>query len=441
MFSIDQLKYSESDFEREVLRHRKKYDNITSTIEEYISYNDSDQNINLSIIGGDVGFKLLTNQPAGRNDYKYLIYSSSAFKCANNLANLLALNQNDNSIICMKTTIANTKYQVLVNNIVFADIISLGFPHDMIKILIKPIVSRGLSTYNETHKKIMLVPPRFYLIELYKDLYSPAKAEHWEEYKIQEKTLFNRVKERINKLGGNTDLQPSLKLKESLIISLLQHFVSDNMNIALIGEYAAKFFIKNNPKSCVLKVISGPVNLEKQISTIRDIVSKTIGNKPVTYKIQNVGILQDHRLRRVIVYVDNKEIMYIYNSGEYELIPVNRISNGSNNIAIANLYVILRFLFIDIWLIRRVLSMGKIDKKFAKIKLNQSLNLIGILHKKMDKSEAKVFNLIPKTSQDYIGQVRDENIDQKIFLQKTKKRYYDYFPQEYYRNNKEYRSV
>jgi hypothetical protein len=162
--------------------------------------------------------------------------------------------------------------------------------------------------------------------------------------------------------------------------------------------------------------------------------------------------------------------VYIYNSADYELIPFNKIGTD-DFIQIGNPFVILRYHLIDIWIIRWLVAVGKLDDQFASMKISKIIGnvlelrthlstdtrqLMGTTDAKTIKyeidiscvSEAKPYSIFQPHAYQYIGTIRNETVAVKTYIQqklnaaKARGVYSGmYHPQRYFLENGKYRDI
>jgi hypothetical protein len=189
--------------------------------------------------------------------------------------------------------------------------------------------------------------------------------------------------------------------------------------------------------------------------------------------------MQDFRMTRTTIKIGadaaQKEVMYIYNSASFDLIPFNTITNSpsagqkSIKVQVGNPFVLMRFLLIDLWMIRWVREMKKVNEFYAKKRIHNILSLIVNLRGVMTASAARPegikdasaaahpegikefvtirddlcanedtpLSIFQRTR--YIGTYVDESVTIRQKQMHTDKRYADYYPQSYYFKNKSYR--
>ena len=136
--------------------------------------------------------------------------------------------------------------------------------------------------------------------------------------------------------------------------------------------------------------------------------------------------------------------MEIYTNATYELVPW--VSSGDfytgkddvfpKNIKLGNLYVILRFLFIDMWELELAKIRGVLNEKIVSYKIHNLLNLAYDIrtHKKYNILRDKTFCI-----NDYIGRYRDEVLYFKNKIKDEKNPIY--FPLQYKSLKGTYRTI
>lgn len=447
MFTIDQLSYVKEDFEKVMIDDRDKYSFYYDTIEQFISkYSDTDKPI---IVGGSFGINLLLKKKKEIDDYTYELYSENALDYVNKLTNLLVKDH----IIYTKTTIPYQQYMIVIDNRRMVYFNNL-FPGNTK--LIKPIKIN----------KMVVMSPEMQLIDLYRTLYSPQLAGNWETSVKDENKLIKLMRERIDEFssdlenvkqnskieGSSENDNQKINKKDRNIIeeAILQEFVLDNPKVVMIGDHALKTIMPIEKNTNIIAChVSG--DYFKQIT---DIIHKASGRFVSVVKYtREMRILKDFNLTRTIVKVgsEQKEVMYIYNSPDYDLIPFNKIYNSDKNkklhfIQIGNPFVILRFMMINIWMLRLVGSknadIGFVQKRITNIMKNlitlrtmmTNANTITTIVEK--ESNLSVFQ---NKDYQYLGIYQNDIISQKKKSKGTKK-FNDYFPQEYKNKFGSYRS-
>lgn len=460
IFTNDQLTPIWDKINKKIKKERERYSIVYETIDKYISENISEKKL---LIGGSSGVNLLIKKEKSIDDYKYELYSEESFFHANNLSNEIAKNlindedPNPMKIVVLRSTIPHMKYQIVVDSRVLVIIFDLGKDRNGVSPvdIIKPVKVDNFDKKN----KLLVLSPEMQLIDIYRTLYSPKFAGEWENTLHDENKLFKMLLDNFK--SGGVEIKDK-KVRENIQNIILNNFVKNNKNCALLGEHAIYMIDSSifEIKSFVVQIISER-DINQDFADICKIIAEKVGaDIPVVKYTKNLHIMQDFRLFRTTIKIGDKqsgqqkEIMYIYNSAHYDLIPINRFISGNEFIQIGNPFVLLRFLLIDFWIIRWIYASGGIDESFSNARLasirdkiiklrsllsfgEKDITTIGETHISND-SSTKIFQ---PNSEEYIGNYENEEISQKEKIKDVQKKYYDYYPQDYYAKNNEYRNI
>ena len=434
MFSIDQLSLVHDDFNRNIELERQQFSLICKTIEQYII--DSTKFENPLIVGGLSGTNLLLDKP----NYSYEVYGEHVFKHANNLANRLqpVVEKNFSPFVTrLRTVFAHKKYVIAVGGRSFIEFHELERGVGIYK-LISPVekpIGDG---------KALVMSPEAYLLKTYRELYTPGAD--WETALEVERELVQMTKERFvgTKTGGKSG-RLSMKEQQKLSAKIMREFIVNNNSVVLIGEHSVKI-LENlvgsvSKSSTTLRIISAN-NVKDDIQKISLIVGK------ITAITRDMNALEDHQLVKTIIRVetgqDSTEILYLYNSASYNLIPYNVVRADMGSLQIGNPFVILRFLLIDLWEVNKVLLAGKINETFAKNRINNILKLflqiretlgIPINDKWFSQGPMGLFQM------ECIGTMVDEGIVAKKDAIASGKFFAPYYPKLWKKINGEYRDL
>ena len=125
----------------------------------------------------------------------------------------------------------------------------------------------------------------------------------------------------------------------------------------------------------------------------------------------------------------DKPFMDIYNCGTYELIPYTPIKFKGINLKIGNKYVQLRFLMINLWLLRLIKHLkGLTNKDF----LNRQKNIFALI---------KSAKNLSAQGTNYIGINYDEKIAQKIKISESQIIGATYYPELSAKSSKGYKLI
>jgi hypothetical protein len=444
MFSINQLAAIKNQVDEKIYAERERYIKIYQVIETYIEKHNKRENC--IILGGTYGINLLLHNKRAISDYEYILYSENAFVHANDLTNLIdsaliGMEKDDESIkiwgCSLKTVLPNKKYNIIIDERPIVEFNMIRAQDVSIYDLILPT----------TVGKFLILPLMFHLMDMYRSLYSPAQAGKWEELLgIEKKIITNLSVETLK--GAGEEFVITGVVRQKIVNQIIEKFITNNQNCVLIGEYALKLLINTEVENNILQIIYAPSEQLKigqvieKLAPIRKIVADvTKRDIPVEFSYGNVKVMQDTRLMRISVKIgserNRKEVMYIY-AITYDMIPFNKIyvKKGLPTIQVGDPFVIMRFLLIEIWIIRWISASKKIEKTFADRRINSLISRYVTLHKMLDKQTGglRVF------SKQFVGVYEDEILMQKISMQQSK-RYAQYSPRKYLADNKQYRTV
>ncbi len=322
-----------------------KYNKIYDIIESYIKTN------NLVVYSNIHSNRL------------YTVFSDNPLHHATTLTNEIF---KENEIVEMKTQIPYKSFLITVNfkRIVVFHIIEKYKNIDYID-LIKPIKS-----------DFLLLPPEIELIIVYWKLYQLQEHDNWDKLPVEE--LSTGWKKRIDEgiIGGNNEINKVIQAgrqQPTKYINILNKILDIviNINSVIIGAIGCDIITNNlaiSDHSDRIQIISSNV-----AGTIEEI-SNTFN---VTQRNHELKLPIDFRLKRTTLYAMairhgktvELPIIDIFNSAEYELIPY---SHSSRNHLIGHPYVILKFLFIDLWILNLRKAYDNID---AKIYINKARRL------------------------------------------------------------------
>lgn len=472
MFSIDQLGLIKSRIEKTILNERMKYNDIYNVIDEYIISNSAEDHLNdkknILMLGGLAGLDLLLNKERTVEHFVYELYTESSLYHSYEISNLLAKHIKKTKklqIVRLQTVIAYRVYLIHVDNRPLIYIYTIEGSNTSIKSedkrqyipafnLIQPI---SKSLFGK--KNVYVIPPEIHLIDLYRSLYSPFEAGQWDQYVEIAAELMKLMENRKEILGGDENEDPKLaqdetkkitpKERSSILDNLMKEYVYNNPKIILLGEHALSL-IYDSENLGELKTTTPVINvisyndLHSDIDKIKKIVKDTLGREtPVIYISRGLKIMKDYRIQRITIKIggeyDQKEVLYIYNSCHYDLIPFNKFIQYEQFVQVASPYVILRFFLIDIWIIRWIKEIGGIQEDFAKKRLKNIYNNIMDIQKyiKLEIGDSLI-NVFQKDR--YVGIYISDKNAQKIDKQ-SGKQFGDYMPQEYYIRFKDYKTI
>ena len=164
---------------------------------------------------------------------------------------------------------------------------------------------------------------------------------------------------------------------------------------------------------------------------------RTMTKYSITYREQVLHIPKDFRTRRFTFYITvptlkgTTEIAFmdVFNGGSFELIPFEKVQTYF----IGSQYTLLRFLFIDLFIIRLIKELNLLDSDTLKKKLASLWDDITFVRDNKELAERN-FGL------NYIGIYHDYSVDKKIENSKAKV-HYPYYPDLQLRKFNAYKTV
>ena len=417
-----------------IKKDRMKFLEVYKVVENYCK----DTNIVLSDI------EKLTNE--NKTNFKYELYCESAYKHANNLANLI--HKNVGEWVKLKTIV---EYQEFIIEYDMRPLICIynlkNVKNVTLHNLILPVKIDD----------IFYMSPEMEIIEIYHKLYSPNFADEWENLIHHEIKLYSMIEKRISKgiFGGKKPKKdiPDLKYLKYLVLSeFCGEFVK---NYTVIGQWALDLIEKGKNSRLKLGSVEKlqlitSTDVDKSIEDITNFLKMHTNNK-IIYQKQDLRIPNDFRTNRYTIYIEigrgskikKKAIIDIFDCGTFELIPYVPVSvvrsNKSNKskdfvVRVGNPFVLLRFLMIDIWIIRVINKLGFLNDRASQNKTKYILSTV----KKIKSSDMLFIN--NAFGVDYVGVYKDYFISKKI-NNLSGKAFYPYYPERYLAKNGRYRHI
>lgn len=452
IFEVDQVAGVLKSAEAHIKNERLSWDPIYNVIWSYIDKNND------LLLGGSLGVELLLK--LDQVTYLFQVFSPRALFHANTLTNELSEVSNrlygdpyqvieslrnaeeidrfpKVKIVMMKTTLPYQRYSVFMDGRLLVELFTI--PNDSVQ-LIEPIIV----DYKDS--KIPVISPEITLLDLYRNLYNPALVDSWDELRQIEHSLYTHLKGRLPELQkqklGSAEYIDRQKVQANIITWCI-----DKTDVVIIGEHALQILLPEyRAKHQVVQLLA--LHPEDVAEQLKKIFKASLSRRPL-------HIMSDFRLERITIRSDDKEIAYVYNAASYDLIPWNMAHRGKSFLQIANPFVLLRFLLVDFWTVRLFVVSGKIDKSFAKNRLDQIIYSVLTLRSQLSVWDGNnqtatlgdkfiglgesLFRVFQTT--DYIGQYESESQAQKNLLRNSKQRFNDYYPEAYKHANQKYRTL
>ncbi len=441
---LSKSKYKILNFKSDIIK-------LYNIIFEYCSKTNvllSNININISKIQ-NTNYKLYDLD----NDFNFNLYTTNPYKDGLNLSNLIY--KNYSKYVVMSSYLRNKEIIITVDNNKLIKIQLLFIYKDnnesielLNKICYNKIKLENIynslqsgTINNNLEQSVVMVYDVNYtsnlleLMTLSHKLYHPT---YFLKYNKNDENLINNYNilindlTKINKLNKNSILikktDNEIVNLRKIIINQLNNELIENLKIILLDSYAnniifnEKIAINNYNFNEILHIL---IN-----SNYNDLIKKIINNNinkdyELNIKYDNIYLINDFRFKRINIQIINKKtnnknvLMYIYNNLDYEVIPT--IKKINNNIYIPHIFVIIRFLIINLYY-------NKLFNKFFNTEFE--INTISTIHKLYNKlleyNKIKDDNKIIK----YLGIFIDDKIE------KFKLGSVIYRPWQYEKNNK-----
>lgn len=338
---------------------------------------------------------LLIDKNYIENMLEYDCYTNNPLKHANNLSNeLLKYTKN----IEMLTKIPFREFSIIINSQILPVVNLYALP----KCTTDFIRTIPISIYEI---KIKLMPPEVELINIYRKLYLPDYASKWKTIVDLEYTIFSKY--NIHDITKNCNVKLHIsnyltKIKSSIVNKWCKN--TDNIIVGYWACYLLNIKISDNMNLLQaerLQLISKN-SIENECLSLEKFLEKEFNTK-IAYKVQDIDVPKDFRLKKYIFTMNGHIFLEIFNSASFELIPTMQYKETN---AIGNIFVLLRFLFIDYWILSYVISIKKIPVDIGKRKLCLINNLIINLRK--SKYITTGFN------KQYVGHYENEQMADKI---------------------------
>ncbi len=415
---------------------RDKYKPIYSTIETYIKKNHLYISNVHKIISSDSN-ELITNKV-------YNIYVlSSPLVHANNIVNtihkeLIKIMPEINSVN-MSTVKENEEFTINYDTRNIANIFLIIKKNNKVK-------GSGVTSSTELITPLIInsiyyLPPEIELIDVYTKLYNNDDSYIPIEKELFKKLNFNteQFPSTINLPNNKSCIQLKKDIVENIKVDLVKNFFKKlNDDIILIGKWAQLYEQFDNDicaDESKIQIITS-LNIDNILTLIKNYLSKITKNE-IIYKTQIMSIPKDIRTNRFSFYIriqtnkglTDKAFLDVFNCSTYELIPYKKYKNYK----LAIPYVILKFLFVDLWVLNIIRNYKKIDEESAKIKKSQIVNLINYFRK----------DNYDFTDVEFYGTYQDYNIYKKLttVLNTDAKKFFPYYPYTELKNKGQYRVI
>lgn len=439
------------------------------------------------LIGGVVGTDLLTGTPKSKHSYFWELYAPAGagalptWQQAKALADELARVKTalvPARTVALQTNIKNREFTIYVWARQLFKIYALDtYRGVQLARLMLPVERQGYFT----REHILCVSEEIQLIAIYRALYTPARLDEWPKAIAQERALYDILKYSFstravwqtparlredsvdgNDTTGGADIAavyggrsivsagaadrgrkrehpPSLKSAAASLQARVVDILRDS--VVVIGDHAlaAAGWLSASEQSTRLQFITA-----EPIETIIDLLMRAINGRGanarsanlwnkfvVTYASFQMNLPDDFQIVKYILYLsDGKEqqvLADVFNSGQYEMIPykvVSAVAPAGATFRIGAPYVLLRFLFIDVWTLKIVIRLSPQHPEYIRERILQLIAHIDVVRGQVQTMTAEeLFQLT-----DYIGCYVNDQTAKKKLIKEIGRRYPIYYP-------------
>jgi hypothetical protein len=385
------------------------------------------------LIGGKIGLDILMHKALTKDSFMWHLYTDDVYNIARDLTDTLynvKSNHIDVRTIGLRTDIKHHEFTIWINAVMIFKIYSLDKYRGVKLISVMGPTSMPGYFYETTLKPVKLIPEEIQLIEIYRTLYSPEKSDLWQEYLTIEDNIYSSMRKNIidkQYIDGGSAFN-KINCDKLLLRKLIP---GENV---LIGDYAINNLENptleiNKTKSRLQFITSSDIKtLVKKVSSIltydNNSLRKIGSNIKVTFAKFNLNIPSDFQIIKYTLYavINNEQIPIadVFNSLEYELIPYSNVDFEGKKLKIGNPFVLLKFQFIDIWLIKLIINLNK-NKQLESLILKNVQNS-DELRKKI-KGMSDIFQ-----TENYAGIYINELVAKKKLIKEINERFPIYYP-------------
>lgn len=384
------------------------------------------------VIGGRIGIDLLVGRPVTKDSFVWDLYCDDTFNTSKNLTKAISEVKSPHipaRTVSLQTNIKHKEFTIYVNARTVFKIYSLD-KHRGIKLV--ELMGPAIRTSYFIKTPIKCIPEEMQLVEIYRSLYTPARMSMWERELAAENIIYELIKDSVGEkatkeiTGGATEFKFN---KSSIERELLRKMIAKSDHV-LIGDFALNL-LKMEKSPGRLQILSSE-NVDKIVHAMENIITKIIKNRPAGIKLTMMryalNIPSDFQIIKHTVYFNTgKEqipIIDIFNSPQFEMIPWWIISD---NVKIGNPWVLLRFQFIDIWVLKLILNLGTDNPDFIKGKIRSIINRANNIRKLalecLKDDPEKIFQL-----SNYVGSYINEMVAKKKIIKELGERFPNYYP-------------
>ena len=371
------------------------------------------------------------------------IYTTHARRTTTKLVN--SIHKMIGKLVQMREVIPNEEYEILYNMRSVIRVYRIDrYKNVSLVNLFRPISSNGL----------ILFPPEIELMDTYRKLYLPNYYADWPKLLKYEPELWKLVNSRKSTITGGSIKKNTVhhcntcKDKRKTDIGNLKLLFLNflhNEKYVIIGNWGHNLLHhaeKNKTDiSSIEKIqIISENNIEHDYANIISYLA-SFTNYGIFYKKKQLYIPKDNRLFKHTLYIKyptiksgsmiEKPFLDIYNCGSYELTPYIPVIYNKMTFNVGNLSVQMRFLLMDLWILRLLVHLKVVNKEQMKSKGDEIFEQMNDLKK-----------ILKITHDDkYIGINFDEKVFQKIEISEKQIKRSTYYPELSIKEDKKYQLI
>ncbi len=408
---------------------------------------------NLVLLGGRIGIDLITGKALSRTSFFWDLYCDDTFNTAKNLVIKLSGVRSPHipaNTVALQTNIRHKEFTIYINARTLFKVYSMD-KYRGIKLI--DLMGPAVRTSYFARIPIKCIPEEMQLITIYRNLYTPSKMSLWRDDIENERKIYELIRESASEkatqlIGSNEGSNASDSCKngkvgdahsgpdtdsyraadvtgahqysphiKQTINCILQKVLRAN-DYVLIGEYALS----------ALKLTHNPLRLQFIAHDDIKIIVKKCERclaRPgkLTYMYYSLNLPDDFQILKYTIYMstgkDQVALADVFNSSAFEMIPFT----WRDNVRVGNLWVILRFLFIDMWVLKLILNLDSNSAEFIKTKIVDTIKRADIVRTNIAADMPVHFQI-----DNYVGRYIDENIAKKKLIKEIGERLPIFYP-------------
>ncbi|HEY4480497.1 MAG TPA: hypothetical protein VI821_00180 [Candidatus Paceibacterota bacterium] len=288
--------------------------------------------------------------------YRFNIYVDEPFTLARELAQLLAKVA---KYVTVKHVLFDEEIEIAVDSEIIATFYRISNPQIINYI---PFINKQIADVSNIH----VIPPEVEIINTYHKLYSIEAAKDRDKFAQVEPLLFEMLTKRTRKIKGNAEIPDLSNLSGTRLFRAMIAILADELpgdDAIIVGEVAYQKLSDNAFSSDQLRFISR-LEIREFAEKIRRIFAENGGSSAdlrISWLQQKIYLPFDSRLRIYRVYAEigeyKRRICTVYNSATYEIVPYVK----RKDVPIGSRFVLLRFIFIEIWQYKIMRKIEAID--------------------------------------------------------------------------------